>query len=112
RDLLVPRRRRREHPALGHAHRGAAGRDCDADAPAAARRQGQEHMRRRAFALAASVLVAAVALGWSGVSAADAPDRVGWRYALNQNGLAVPGPPTVPDGGLYLAQGTNDNPGS
>ena len=65
-------------------------------------------MRRRAFALAASVLVAAVALGWSGVSAADAPDRVGWWYALNQNGLAVPGPPTVPDGGLYLAQGTND----
>ena len=69
-------------------------------------------MRRRAFASAASVLVAAVALGWSGVATADAPDRAGWWYALNQNGLAVPGPPTVSEGGLYLAQDPTGSPAS
>ena len=58
------------------------------------------------------MLVAAVALGWSGVATADAPDRAGWWYALNQNGLAVPGPPTVSEGGLYLAQDPTGSPAS
>ena len=69
-------------------------------------------MRRRFAAPAASVLLAAVALGWSGVATADAPDRVGWWYALNQNGLAVPGPPTVSDGGLFLSEDPTGSPAS
>jgi hypothetical protein len=52
----------------------------------------------------------AVVLLWPAGAGAAAPDAKGWWYRPQQSGtpVAIPAPPVVPAGGLYVAQGPNN----
>lgn len=62
-------------------------------------------MRRlRRFALAFVLAVVCVSSGSPAPGGADPPDAAGWWWKAQATGLvAVPAPPTVPPGGLYVA---------
>ena len=66
---------------------------------------------RRLLRLAGAVLLAssAAVLVWPMDAGAQSPDAKGWWYRAQQSGtpVAIPAPPVVPAGGLYVAQGPN-----
>jgi hypothetical protein len=67
---------------------------------------------RRLLRIAGAALLtsSAVVLVWPAGAVAQAPDAKGWWFRPQQSGtpVGIPAPPIVPPGGLYVAQGPNN----